>query len=120
MTSIPEKKDGSNLTREDLENKSIKSEFAKKEKFCKFCGKELEQRCWRANGITKYFPVWQECDCEQAQAAKQREIEEQENLAILPKKLSDDVQISEGQDKIILSGIKVVQNNFARVTDSFI
>lgn len=48
------------------------------------------------------------------------EIEEQENLAILPKKLSDDVQISEGQDKIILSGIKVVQNNFARVTDSFI
>ena len=79
MTSIPEKKDGSNLTREDLENKSIKSEFAKKEKFCKFCGKELEQRCWRANGITKYFPVWQECDCEQAQAAKQREIEEQEN-----------------------------------------
>lgn len=79
MTSIPEKKDGSNLTREDLENKEAESLFVKKEKFCEFCGKELEQRYWRANGVIKYFPAWQECDCEQAQAEKHREIEEREN-----------------------------------------
>ena len=73
------------------------SKFRKIEKFCSFCGKELEQVSYTHNGQKMYYPAYKDCDCPQAvsekekaleiermqieQEKKQKEIERQQRLA---------------------------------------
>lgn len=44
----------------------ISNSFLKQEKFCEFCGAELEQVSIELGGIVRYAPSWKQCSCPQA------------------------------------------------------
>lgn len=89
--------------------------FRKIEKFCDFCGKELEQVSYTHNGQKMYYPAYKDCDCSQAVAErkknyeierlrieeekKQKEIERQQRLAEEEKRKINELFGNSGMSK---------------------